>query len=976
MANSLREVCKKTRVTVARPVINLRKEHLQGFLSRTRSLMRENSVLSDRTKKDLLRHLRSNDSFCKVTPSTLEHFLEAIHAILGSVDDNLLRSVATYAFENALKDVAEMVVRSESNTDLKTYAFGLFYSAKHEWTDVHEFLVWSGVDIDSKVGGQSVVLSACREGNFEMANFFINAGAKLNENNFLTVDGTFHYYFWYEILDNPFDIELDNPTQFVSKILLNEGGYGAVLICLDSPVDVEPKSSMDIVSTSSLIDVAGTIVENQWVHGCGDPNGGVSSGDIFSENVVRIVVTDLQTRHSVNIHTFNLHVCARRNWIKGMEFLLKEKFDVDFKNNCGKTALMVACERGHRTCVEILIRKCAKIDQKWLCLFSHYPAETLSLESSVSKVDDNLKTVNIHACVRKLYHISFNKAYANADIPSLRLLLDRGMSVDTLNEKKETLLFSSCSKGHVLMVEFLLSRGADLNFHPPCDDTSCGYVFLMSISQHYNKYLHPLDITTGIIQKIYNGGANLNSRKRKTIAKKVFANGQLEIASVLLETEVGETLRTYKFLIPVSIERNWFESVRCLLEKKGERIWNQMIEDCFISVAKHCDFGILKFLLEKEPTLSELIDRSALIESQLSNRRINSIEPVDWGNYLHTLRLLLEYGNEELHKFHHRGMKAFIRIIKSEQFCLAEKLLNVDYRYWKEHAKSRNCPALHPIGDSLCIASLAGDVESLKLLICNGADVNSCVSGETPLFYAFKGQLNGFIYFRKLHVIEALLKAGANPNIGYTSVEEGRLPLLEYVLDSVCNNEYGSAIILMLVQYGIALETNYSNQSLSVFYVTQQVDISALLSVAESQNNLLCYLFQAGADLNLLLYISRAMHFEYAGVRRSHCQEFTDCLDLCKALVLSGYRIRQTDLQMIEDTFDDGEDFCAWHRVQLKNPASLRNICRMNIRTHARKMWGNRSILPAIDSLPLPEKLKLYIKFKGVLSEVDIQTEA
>ena len=54
---------------------------------------------------------------------------------------------------------------------------------------------------------------------------------------------------------------------------------------------------------------------------------------------------------------------------------------------------------------------------------------------------------------------------------------------------------------------------------------------------------------------------------------------------------------------------------------------------------------------------------------------------------------------------------------------------------------------------------------------------------------------------------------------------------------------------------------------------------------------------------------------------------------------------------------------------------SLMRQCRVAIRRQLSVASHHRTILPAIDQLPLPSRLKQYLKFEGPLTEIDLGTE-
>ena len=54
---------------------------------------------------------------------------------------------------------------------------------------------------------------------------------------------------------------------------------------------------------------------------------------------------------------------------------------------------------------------------------------------------------------------------------------------------------------------------------------------------------------------------------------------------------------------------------------------------------------------------------------------------------------------------------------------------------------------------------------------------------------------------------------------------------------------------------------------------------------------------------------------------------------------------------------------------------SLRRQCRVAIRRQLSVAVHFQTILPAVDKLPLPTNLKLYLQFDGILTEVDLSVD-
>ena len=102
-------------------------------------------------------------------------------------------------------------------------------------------------------------------------------------------------------------------------------------------------------------------------------------------------------------------------------------------------------------------------------------------------------------------------------------------------------------------------------------------------------------------------------------------------------------------------------------------------------------------------------------------------------------------------------------------------------------------------------------------------------------------------------------------------------------------------------------------------------------------------------------------------------------INLCQAAVLAGYVPSAGELLhlKLEATHDRSADHLIqqllnWLNEDRQQVPSLQRQCRVVIRRQLSVAVHFQSILPAIDKLQLPTKLKLYLQFDGTLTEVDL----
>ena len=134
------------------------------------------------------------------------------------------------------------------------------------------------------------------------------------------------------------------------------------------------------------------------------------------------------------------------------------------------------------------------------------------------------------------------------------------------------------------------------------------------------------------------------------------------------------------------------------------------------------------------------------------------------------------------------------------------------------------------------------------------------------------------------------------------------------------------------------------------------------------------HLFRAGASLRFLsdkcdlLYRYCAHRSHYTLKEKLYDPERFK-LVLCQAVVLEGYRVSDDDLERIKN---DDEEEVMWFSQAMDTPLSLRCLSRSVVRTELRRHSNNRTILPGIESLPVPDLLKQYIRYEGIMCEIEM----
>ena len=175
-------------------------------------------------------------------------------------------------------------------------------------------------------------------------------------------------------------------------------------------------------------------------------------------------------------------------------------------------------------------------------------------------------------------------------------------------------------------------------------------------------------------------------------------------------------------------------------------------------------------------------------------------------------------------------------------------------------------------------------------------------------------------------------------------------------------------LVRSLVDRGCSLHTTDHNKS------RNSVSLLDFLVPSTSGQAIIYHLFRAGASLQFLsdkcdLLYRYCAHRSYHTRKEKVYDPERFKLVLCRAVVLEGYRVSDEDLERIKTADEEG---VAWFSRAMDTPLSLRCLSRSVVRTELRRHSNNRTILPGIESLPVPDLLKRYIGYEGVICEIDM----
>jgi len=227
-------------------------------------------------------------------------------------------------------------------------------------------------------------------------------------------------------------------------------------------------------------------------------------------------------------------------------------------------------------------------------------------------------------------------------------------------------------------------------------------------------------------------------------------------------------------------------------------------------------------------------------------------------------------------------------------------------------------------------------------------------------------------FTKKLLAILPLLQHGAHCNM---LMPNGKSPLYSVVRLLEREERRGDQLFIMcidellklLVKHGAMLLESSSQLGDNISRLTPNSGTLRALSTYDGKHEFIVDLFRAGTGLQLIAYCCNAA---------ATWPRKAKSIYLCKAAVLAGYTPSAEELKELLSAAESNDvlkRLVKWlneDRQQKGMPINLSCQCRVVIRRLLSAAVSYQTILPAIDKLPLPNDLKLYLQFDGKFSEV------
>lgn len=235
----------------------------------------------------------------------------------------------------------------------------------------------------------------------------------------------------------------------------------------------------------------------------------------------------------------------------------------------------------------------------------------------------------------------------------------------------------------------------------------------------------------------------------------------------------------------------------------------------------------------------------------------------------------------------------------------------------------------------LVTAARLGDVRLLSMLVEKGAELN------TPDNSLGKTALNWACARQHTDVAQYLIRYGADIHKGDYCSET---PMTE----AIGNRDL--IVVQMLVNYGIHLDT----------HVNYDRDTALLFAVLINEPCMAEILIQAGANVNVMNRNGEECMTAILWSQQLRDEELVAYF--CKILIGAGYKVKKEQLKKARAI---GDDTCATILEEsLYMPSMLSSLCRLLIRKKLIHLSNHASLLPLVEKLPLPERLKMFLKLE------------
>ena len=264
----------------------------------------------------------------------------------------------------------------------------------------------------------------------------------------------------------------------------------------------------------------------------------------------------------------------------------------NLKDKNGDTPLHNACRNGHLHVVDYLIDKCGAYEDP-----INNKKETPFLIASKS---NNIFIQNYFINkfnYPKNFEPNIFKACQKGDLESLKYLIEKcDFDINSSNESNQSLLHLATNSGNLTMIEYLISKGENIEIKDNNESTPLLYACKM-----YNR---------PIVEYLISKGANIGAKdKSGNFTIHIAAqNGQLEIVQYLIEKQnVDKDMKGYKETTPLHLasQKGHLPIVEYLISKDANiEAKDELGRTPLYYACENNQQSIIEFLISKDADIN------------------------------------------------------------------------------------------------------------------------------------------------------------------------------------------------------------------------------------------------------------------------------------------------------------------------------------------------------------------------------------
>ncbi len=404
---------------------------------------------------------------------------------------------------------------------------------------------------------------------------------------------------------------------------------------------------------------------------------------------------------------------------------------------------------------------------------------------------------------------SLHEATADGDLEQIKLLLAKGSGIDTRSEKGMTPLHLAAREGHKDTVEFLITRGADINVHgggakPVWFAMKSGHRDVVELLIQKGAKVLPMKLAacfgdTERVSKLIREGADVNAKgagKGRTALHWAVAHGHKDTAELLIKNGANVSGRADTGWTPLHVAAQ---------HEQKEMVELLIAHDANVTAKGKGGYTPLSPVTwGKNPVAvaiaALLIDAGADMYAETNWGESPVVEAVEY-NKVELVELFIDKGMDPnrpdsggwkpLHWAAYKGSKEVMQLLlsKGADVNCKDKDGITPIQLAINHSGSVRTEVVRLLAShgaeipSIHLVAYLGDIEKVKALINGGADINARWSRfGTPLRTAAAGDQKDVAELLIANGADVSIKDGNGRTPLFWAVQNGRSNMVEMLL--------------------------------------------------------------------------------------------------------------------------------------------------------------------------------------------------